>query len=321
MTTLLFNQLRLISGGICFSIMASLTTFAQADLSVEPFEKGVLTEYQKSGWTRYLRENAVRAGCEYQDDPGLASEPDKLLAEAASGALTEPVDMTYRSYLRAPREVKDILGSQVAIQSLDCRNYYVFDGQVQGLPEIPIEEALDLMIEQYKEAPELETIERVKRQFRVAPIDYRYFFAFFLGSKDAYSLIGFDHEILMDMVSKVRGLEIYPDELAPGIPSLFFGGDLVLDTYGEAAEGECVRTPANPARELFIDKTLKKDELFLFFDNAGIKYEKGWNASLKLQEPVTDQEKENDHKSRFKTPTNPYFDTNRDIDLYSEECA
>jgi hypothetical protein len=292
-----------------------------ADLSAEPFEGSALTDYQKAAWNHYIDEYSGRFGCSYGDDPRLASDPEGLLTTAASGSLEEPVSMTYRSYKRLPTDVKDILGTNVAIQSMDCRNYYVYDGEVQGVPMVPFEEAISMAINAYEDGSSDSALATINSQVTVAPMDIRYYFPLFLVKEDGLDLLGFNSDALLDMGAEHMGFEtIYADELAPALASMLNGPTFFVDPYEEGYDGKCFKTPTNPAREMFVDQTLSGSDLKDFLSEVGILYKTGRGFELALQEPVTEEEIKADENSRYPNPPNPFFDTDRNFSFQSQEC-
>ncbi len=291
-----------------------------ADLSVEPFEGSALTDYQKAAWNHYIAEYSGRFGCSYGDDPRLASDPEGLLSDAASGSLQEPVNITYRSYQQLPEDVKDILGTNVAIQSMDCRNYYVYDGEVQGVPMVPFEEAISMAIEAYENDSGKSALAQINSEVTVAPMDIRYYFPLFLVKQDGLDLLGFNSDALLDMGAEHMGFEtLYADELAPAMVTMLNGPTFFVDPYEKGHDAECWHTPTNPAREMFVDQTLQKDELKEFLDAVGVLYKSG-RGEFQLQAPVTDREIKADKDSRYPNPPNPFFDTDRNFSFQPKEC-
>ncbi len=171
-----------------------------------PFADTAYSPAQKAAWAQYLNYEAGKFGCEYGDDTRLDA---RVLMQTFHDIMgdkdIEPIRVTYRTWKNMSPSVRRILSRNIEISSMDCRKIYVYEDDVIGVPMVPFEEYLALMRAAYDEKGQ-DGLFDVIRDIRVAPIDARYFFAFFSIPKSRMAFIG----------SSVREM----DQLVQALPKL-----------------------------------------------------------------------------------------------------
>ncbi len=166
---------------LCFIFICLMMGRAHAfDVVVKkPFSGTAHSPKQIEAWQDYLNSETQKLGCSYGDDPRLAA--DRLMQtmrDIMDGKADAPLKMTYRTWHGLTPSVRKILSRNVVIQSMDCKPVYVYQDHLIGSPMVSFEEYLYSLLFAYRENGQ-ESMFDVIRDIRVAPIDVRYFFAYF----------------------------------------------------------------------------------------------------------------------------------------------
>lgn len=190
---------RRIAAAAALALAASLwnaaPAAAQADALVQrPFAGSALTEAQRAAWETHLAHESGRYGCAYGDDPRLTQDPAATLQAIRDDPTAPPVQVTLRTLLRMPPEIREILGRNLIVASMDCQPVY-FLGGVIGAPVIPFEEFLSLLAVFSAKRGEA-SLDALLKTARVAPIDVRWYMGYFLLPADNVSLLGYTTEDL-----------------------------------------------------------------------------------------------------------------------------
>lgn len=155
-----------------------------------PFADSAYSPAQKDAWAQYLNYEAGKFGCRYGDDARLdARALMQTFHDIMSNQDMKPIRVTYRTWKNMTPSVRRVLSRNIEIASMDCRKIYVYEDDVLGVPMVPFEEYLSMMRAAY-EAKGQDGLFDVIREIRVAPIDARYFFAFFSIPKSRMAFIG-----------------------------------------------------------------------------------------------------------------------------------
>lgn len=305
-------------GAIACLVTAPLlsgTAFAQeSDISVPPFSSSSLTTYQLQAWDYYLAEESLRFGCDYGDDPRLVNDPRGTLAQLASGSDMEPVRITLRSFLNAGDSVRTLLERNMYIASMECNRVYYYDGDLIGHPVIPYEEWLDILLSKMREDPNIASHIDFIRSTKIASIDARWFWSFFMLNEDHYRLLG------MNPAAIVALANMLPGKLEDATPVTahyhIYSKVLSQGLYIPDANG-CNGEASEPNEDLVVDKNLSADSVGWLYRESGIPFRGSWRAAIRGEEPMV-------ATSQFQLvdpPPNSYLNVNRRVTAYPKECS
>ncbi|MDR5894370.1 hypothetical protein QC820_16395 [Halomonas mongoliensis] len=287
---------------------------AQAsDLVKAPFAGTPMTPQQVQAWEYYLADESAQYGCQYGDDPRLTHDPHGTLEALANGAEMEPLQVTLRTFLTAGDSLQSLLSRNMFIASMECNPVYYFDGELIGHPVLPFEEYLDILLHKLEEEPSLRAHLDFVRGTKIAAIDARWFWAFYLMDRSHYRMHGHDYETISGLAASLPGgLEnITPENSYWQVYSrLFNQGIYVADTR------ECRGENAEPNDEIIVDKNLPWETVAGFYQAEGIGYRGQWRASVQREEEgftLADS-------SLIDEPRNPYFNVHRRVTIQPKEC-
>lgn len=287
---------------------------AQASNLVKtPFAGTPMTPQQVQAWEYYIADESAQFGCQYGDDPRLTHDPQGTLEALASGTEMEPLQVTLRTFLFAGDNLQSLLSRNMFIASMECNSVYYLDGELIGHPVLPFEEYLDILLHKLEEEPSLRGHMDFVRGTKIAAIDARWFWTFYLMDRNHYRMHGHDYEIISGLAASLPGdLEnITPVNSYWQVYSkLFNQGIYVADTR------ECRGENAEPNDEIIVDKNLPWETVASFYQAEGIGYRGQWRASVQREEEgftLADS-------SLIDEPRNPYFNVHRRVTIQPKEC-
>ena len=193
---------------------------AQSETLVQvPFDGSALTQAQLEAWDAYLAHESGKFGCSYGDDPRLIDDPAGTLVAVRDDPSTPPVQVTLRTLLTMPREIREILGRNMVIASMDCQPVFFFQSSVTGAPVIPFEEYLSLLANFASPRGE-GAMDAVLKTARVAPIDVRWYMGYFLLAADNVSLLGYStadlervYQLMPDIIEETAFFPPQPQQI------------------------------------------------------------------------------------------------------------
>lgn len=237
-------------------------------LSVSPFEYADVTSEQKDAWNQYISEQSMAYGCTYGDDSRLTDSPRELLKSLASGEQVPPVQITLRSFLSAGDAVQELLTRNVKIASVTCNNVYYYQGDLVGQPVLPFEEYLNLITDSFQAPEDIKTVAWIAKNAKIAPLDPRIMWPFFVMHEEYYSRLGLSYPKLEYII---KALDPTQDDITPiTAPSLLFRVSMNL---GNNVEGLPCQDPSlrqQPAGTLFIDPDLDMENIGAANANLGV---------------------------------------------------
>lgn len=187
----------------CLVLIGTPKAFAEGDsLIVRSFPKASISDQQRTAWEDYLKYFSSLSGCTYEDDPRLNNDLEGLFTEVASGTNTKPIMLTYRTYLNLPESVSNLLEGHIQIASMDCLPVFMHRGKPVGSMMLPFEEMFDLLISAHQRGDRV-FLKEMLSSASVAPIDPRWFFAFFFMHEDHVSILGYSKDELKDFLNNL----------------------------------------------------------------------------------------------------------------------
>lgn len=289
-------------------------TQAYADELVKlPFADTPMTTEQRKAWAYYLADESGQYGCQYGDDERLKDDPRGTLSALASGEDMEPVKVTLRTFLSASDNVQTLLQRNMFIASMECNTVYYFDGELIGHPVLPFEEYLDILLDKLEQESSIQAHIEFLRGTKIAAIDARWFWPFYIMDSEHFRMHGHDYEIISALVDAIPGdagditayssyWQIYEKLISQGI--------YVADT--NSCDGES----SEPNEDVIIDKNLPWDPVAALYNVEGVEYKGKWKPKVKREEDGFTLAE----SSVIEEPVNPYFNVNRRVTIYPKEC-
>lgn len=295
-------------------LSAAVATQAHAnDLVKMPFSDTPMTSEQQQAWNYYLADESAQYGCQYGDDPRLKEDPRGTLEALANGEEIEPVQVTLRTFLEASDNIQALLQRNMFIASMECNTVYYFDGEMIGHPVLPFEEYLDILLSKLGQEGSIRAHLDFLRGTKIAAIDARWFWAFYLMDEDHFRMHGHDYETIGGLAASLPGdlEEITPANSYWQIYSKLFNRGIYV-----ANTNECNGERAEPNEATIIDDNLPWETLADFYEAEGVQYLGKWKATIKQEEEgftLADT-------TLIEEPINPYFNVQRRVTIYPKEC-
>lgn len=300
--------------GVAALLGVTLSASAQAnDLVKTPFAGTPMLPEQVQAWEYYLADESAQFGCQYGDDPRLQHNLHGTLEGLANGTDMEPVQVTLRTFLSASDTLQGLLSRNMFIASMECNPVYHFDGELIGHPVLPFEEYLDILLHKLEEEPSLSAHMEFVRGTKIAAIDARWFWAFYMMDRDHYRMHDHDYDTISGLAATLPGdLEnITPVNSYWQVYSkLFNQGIYVADTR------ECRGEGAEPNDEIIVDKNLPWHAVASFYEAEGIRYRGQWRTSIQREEEGFTL----GDSMLIEEPLNPYFNVHRRVTIQPKEC-
>jgi len=304
--------------GLLVCTLSVISTLSVAAETSKPFPHGALSDHQQSAWQSYLRGESAVFGCEYGDDIRLIDDPEGTLRALVEETVTDPVQVTLRSFTSMGPNTRNIVAKRVKIASIECNPVYFDGNDMIGLPVIPFEEALTLLHDDYFAQQDDERIRALIRSFKVATIDPRWFWAFFIADKDHLDMLGYDYETVRNLERILMGYDSIDTDDSNAYAMLYH--ILKNINYNRptfySLTGECEKDNTEPSRDVVIWKSIPEVNVTEFYRTIGQPYTGKWKTTtekvdggLKL---VSEQPVENS--------SNPYFNVTRGMTVHSQEC-
>ena len=305
----LLKQMRVL---MCMLIMMVPQLYAN-DLVIKPFSNSALTDFQKQAWNFYIAQESLQFGCEYGDDIRLVESPRETLQQLASGEKIDPLKVTLRTYLLSSASVQELLKRNMYIASMECNKVYVFNDELIGHPVVPYEEFLEILFFKLSQNASLREHIEFIRGTKVASMDARWFWAFFVLDRDHHRLLGFDVDKVMALAQSLPGdmgnitpfnsyYQIYQKVVSQGL--------YIRDS------NECRGESAEPSEDLIVDKNISWDSVAAFYNGENLSFSGSWR-------PIVQQSDEGftlAQSQSIEQPTNPYFNVNRRVTVKPSEC-
>jgi hypothetical protein len=305
---------RILRNALAAVSLIALSGVAMADEIVrQPFANSALTPFQKDAWNYYVTDESAQNGCRYGDDERLVNDPKALLEKLAAGEDVDPVQMTLRTYMSLGPAVATLLTRKAYIASMECNPVYIAGDDLVGMPVIPFEEYLDILTTLQAQGGTIKDLVPFIRHTKVAAIDARWFWSFFIVDKDHIRLLGFDGVAVATLAQAIPG--DYGEITAENVLWRLYQKVFSQGVYVKASDG-CSGEREEPAREATVFATLPWDTVDKFYDAAGIPHSGKWRMSPKLDENgLTLLE-----SKPVESPVNPYFNVTRGVTIKPSEC-
>lgn len=302
-----------LSGAMALLWFSCLGSALADELVVKPFTKSSLTNLQREAWNYYLAEESGQYGCSYGDDSRLKEQPRETLQALASGEEIEPLQVTLRTYLNASDSVQTLLKRNMYIASMECNQVYLFKDDLIGHPVLPYEEFLSILLSKLEQDGNLRSHINFIRSTKVAAMDVRWFWAYFVLNADHHRLLGFNNEMILSLASSLPGArgEVTPLNSHHQIYKKSFSQGLyVFDS------NECRGESAEPNADVVVDKSIRWENVSNLYSLDGIRYRGSWR-------PVVRKEAEGytlAESTLVEQPINPFFNANRRTTIIPKEC-
>ena len=299
--------------------LTALTTYGVHALAnaneavVKPFHYSALTETQISAWNSYIKQESGLFGCHYGDDPRLVENPRALLSDLATGKQIEPVRITLRSYLNAADTVQKILQKNMYIASMECNKVYLFGDEFIGHPVLPFEEYMDIFVSKLRQDQDLRKHLSFLRGTKIAAMDARWFWNYFILDAEHHQLIGHAPNTIMGIAGMLPGE--YQDITPENAYELIYQR-LVNQGFYIEQTNQCKGEVTEPNDDVLVGKNITGEQVVAFYHRNGLNTKGGWkpkverNAqgyTLAVTRPVNN-------------PTNPFFNVTRGLTVFPEEC-
>ncbi|SDL54020.1 hypothetical protein SAMN05192555_10577 [Franzmannia pantelleriensis] len=287
---------------------------AQAnDLVKKPFAGSAMTPEQIHAWEYYLADESAQFGCQYGDDPRLQEDPRGTLQALASDEEMEPLKVTLRTFLFASDNVQTLLARNMFIASMECNQVYHFDGEMIGHPVLPYEEYLEILLHKLEAQPSLSSHLDFVRGTKIAAIDARWFWAFYLMDRNHYRMHGHDYDTIAGLAASLPGDlgNITPTNSHWQIFSKLFNQGIYV-----AATRECQGEGAEPGEEIVVDSNLPWETVADFYSSESIRHRGQWRNVVERQEQGFTLAA----ATLIDEPINPYFNVHRRVTIYPKEC-
>lgn len=290
------------------------TANAGADeLVTQPFALSSLTDLQKDAWSYYLVDESSQYGCHYGDDVRLKEQPRETLQALASGEELAPLQVTLRTYLNASESVQTLLRRNMYIASMECNTVYLFEDELIGHPVLPYEEFVSILLTKLEQDRNLGSHINFMRTTKIAAMDARWFWAFFVLNQDHHRLLGFNYEEVSALAHSLPGdrgdvtalnshYQIYKKAFSQGL--------YVHDT------NDCRGESAEPSAGVVVDKSILWENVSNLYSSENIRHRGNWR-------PIVTQDAEGytlAESTPIEQPMNPFFNANRRTTIIPTEC-
>ncbi|SEQ34188.1 hypothetical protein SAMN05421693_12511 [Ectothiorhodospira magna] len=289
----------------------------KAEIVQTPFFGSSLTDAQLDAWNYYISEESARHGCSYGDDPRLVENPRGVLTDLAEGKPIEPLQVTLRTFLFSGESIQALLKRNMYIASMECNPVYHFEGDFIGHPVLPFEEYIDILFRKLDETPRISEHIDFIRSTKVASIDARWFWTFFVLDQDHHRLLGRDYDLVRALAMALPGPErqITPENSYWHIYDVVFKADMNDNMYVPNTN-QCRGESAEPGQDIIVDKNIKWSSIAALYNAEGIRYSGAWRPSVRREsEGFTLAE-----GKLIDTPVNPYFNIERNVRIFPKEC-